>query len=87
MGVGSGTKRVDTEYQKLILAFKSEFNILLDVPFESLKETSSSNIIEGIKRAREGKVNISPGFDGEYGKVKIFSEVEKREAIRQKTLF
>ncbi|MFZ3057620.1 MAG: endonuclease Q family protein [Minisyncoccales bacterium] len=87
LGVGSGTKRVDIEYQKLILAFKSEFNILLDVPFESLKETSSSNIIEGIKRAREGKVNISPGFDGEYGKVKIFSEVEKREAIRQKTLF
>ncbi|MFZ2390317.1 MAG: endonuclease Q family protein [Minisyncoccales bacterium] len=87
LGVGSGTKRVDVEYQKLILTFKSEFNILLDVPFESLKETSSSNIIEGIKRAREGKVNISPGFDGEYGKVKIFSEVEKREAIRQKTLF
>ncbi|MFA5207643.1 MAG: endonuclease Q family protein [Candidatus Paceibacterota bacterium] len=87
LGIGSGTKGVDAEYQKLILAFKSEFNILLDVPLESLKEVISSNIVEGIKRAREGKVNISPGFDGEYGKVKIFSEVEKREAIRQKTLF
>jgi uncharacterized protein (TIGR00375 family) len=87
LGIGSGTKGVDVEYQKLISVFKSEFNILLDVPFESLKEVISSNIVEGIKRAREGKVNILPGFDGEYGKVKIFSEVEKREAIRQKTLF
>ncbi|MFA5169394.1 MAG: endonuclease Q family protein [Candidatus Paceibacterota bacterium] len=87
LGVGAGTKSVDVEYQKLIKAFKSEFNILLDVPFEELKEAAFSTIAEGIIKVREGKVNISPGFDGEYGKVKIFSEVEKREAIRQKTLF
>ena len=87
LGIGPGTKGVDSEYQKLISSFKSEFNILLEVSFEEIKEVVSSNITEGIKRAREGKVNIQPGFDGEYGKVKIFSEVEKREAIRQKTLF
>ncbi|MFZ3054981.1 MAG: endonuclease Q family protein [Minisyncoccales bacterium] len=87
LDVGPGTKSVDAEYQKLIKAFKSEFNILLDVPFNELKEIAFSSIAEGIIKVREGKVNISPGFDGEYGKVKIFSDVEKREAIRQKTLF
>ena len=87
LNVGSGAKSVDVEYQKLIKSFKSEFNILLEVPFEELKEITLSNIAEGIKRSREGKVSILPGFDGEYGKVKLFSEVEKREAIRQKTLF
>lgn len=87
LGVGPGTKGVEAEYDKLIDAFHSEFSILLDVPFEELKEVAFSVVAEGIKRAREGKVNISPGFDGEYGKVKIFSEAEKREAIRQKTLF
>jgi uncharacterized protein (TIGR00375 family) len=87
LDVGSSSKSVDAEYQKLIKSFKSEFNILLNVSFEELKEVTFSNIAEGIKRVREGKVNILPGFDGEYGKVKIFSEVEKREAIRQKTLF
>lgn len=87
LGVGPGTKRVEAEYDKLINAFHSEFSILLDVPFDELKDVAFSAVAEGIKRAREGKVNISPGFDGEYGKVKIFSEAEKREAIRQKTLF
>jgi len=87
LGVGAGSKSVDAEYQKLIKAFHSEFNILLDVSFEELKGIVFSRVAEGIKRTREGKVNISPGFDGEYGKVRIFSEVEKREAIRQKTLF
>ena len=87
LGVGAGSKSVDAEYQKLIEAFHSEFNILLDVPFEELEGVAFGQVVEGIKRVREGKVNISPGFDGEYGKVRIFSEVEKREAIRQKTLF
>ena len=87
LGVGAGSKGVDIEYQKLIKAFHSEFNILLDVAFEELKEVAFGAVAEGIKKVREGKVSISPGFDGEYGKVRIFSEAEKREAIRQKTLF
>jgi len=86
LGVGPGSKAVDTEYQKLIKEFKSEFSILLDVPIEKIGEVVFSQIAEGIEKVREGKVSISPGFDGEYGKVRIFSEVEKREAIRQKTL-
>lgn len=87
LGMGAGTKGVEAEYNKLINSFKSEFDILLEVPFEELKEVAFSQVAEGIRRAREGKVNISPGFDGEYGKVKIFSEAEKKGAIRQKTLF
>jgi PHP family Zn ribbon phosphoesterase len=36
---------------------------------------------------REGKVNIVPGFDGEFGKIKIFEEVERKEIKGQTTLF
>ena len=38
LDVGSSSKKVDVEYQKLIKSFKSEFNILLNVSFEELKE-------------------------------------------------
>jgi uncharacterized protein (TIGR00375 family) len=87
LGVGPGTKAVDKEYQKLIEAFGSEFDILLNVPIDGLKGAVYSRIAEGIERVRAGQVSISPGFDGEYGKVSLFSEVEKRESVRQKTLF
>lgn len=87
LGVGPATKSVDKEYQKLLAAFGSEFDILLDAPIDGLREAAYSRIAEGIDKVRRGEVSISPGFDGEYGKVSIFSEAEKRAAIRQKTLF
>jgi PHP family Zn ribbon phosphoesterase len=36
---------------------------------------------------RAGNVYIVPGYDGEYGKVKIFEEVERKEIKGQKRLF
>ena len=48
-------------------------------------DTQNDTIVEGIKRVREGKVHISPGFDGEYGKIKIFNDDERMNF--QKKLF
>jgi PHP family Zn ribbon phosphoesterase len=36
---------------------------------------------------RAGKVHIAPGFDGEYGKIKISEKVERKEIKGQRTLF
>jgi uncharacterized protein (TIGR00375 family) len=87
LGVLPGAKAVGLEYDKLIKNFGSEFNILLDVPQKDLEKAVSVKIAEGIARMREGKVSISPGYDGVYGKIKIFSEAGKQEKINQKTLF
>ena len=77
------SKRVQIEYENLIKNF-TEFDILLNVNYEQLKTITSPRIVEGIKRVREGNLKITPGFDGEYGKVEIFSKAEKQ---RQKSLF
>ena len=79
IGIGPQTKGVDKQYQILIQKFSNEFNILLDVPFEELSKFTLPRIAEGIKRVRSGKLIIEPGYDGEFGKVKIFQEEEKEE--------
>ncbi len=85
----SFSKIVEKEYQKLIENFSNELKILLEVSLEDLKKIAHPMVVEGIKRVREGKVFIFPGFDGEYGKVSIFEEKkqEKKDEISQETLF
>ena len=86
IGIGPQTKGVEEQYQTLIQKFSNEFNILLDVPLEELDKFTLPKIAEGIKRVRDGKLMIEPGYDGEFGKVKIFHETEKDE-LRQNKLF
>lgn len=87
LGVLSGAKQVEKEYENLIGKFNNEFNILIDVSRGVLESVTLSEIAEGIIRAREGKVYIKPGYDGVYGKIKIFSPEEQKKLSKQDTLF
>ncbi len=91
LGVAKGAKKVNEEYFKLIAAFGSEFDILLDIPIEEIAKTSNHLMAEGIEKMRFGKVNVIPGYDGEYGKIRIFSEEDRKNSekkkIEEKSLF
>ena len=86
-GVVSVTKRVENEYQGLINKFGKEFKILLDIPKNELLRAAKPEVAEAIIRVREGKVKISPGHDGEYGKVEIFTKEERENFSVQSALF
>jgi uncharacterized protein (TIGR00375 family) len=83
--VGVKTKTVKTIYDQAIQEFDNELNILIKAPIDKLSKELGPKITQGIKRNREGNVNIVPGFDGRYGKVKIWEENEKLQV--QKGLF
>ena len=84
---GVGTIQTEKEYKNLIEKFNSEFEVLLNASREDLEEFTLPEIALGIIRAREGKVFIEPGYDGVYGKIRIFSEGEQKKLSKQGTLF
>lgn len=87
LGIGVNSKGVQKEYQELISKIGNEFKILLDATEQELRSATLPKIAQGIIKVRQGKVNIEPGYDGEYGKISIFKEDEKGDAGGQDSLF
>ena len=77
-GVGAASKRVKAAYTELIGKIGSEFGILVDASKSDLERAAVPEIVEGIMRVREGRLHIEPGYDGEYGVVKIFDDAERK---------
>lgn len=85
LSVGVDTQGVRAEYHKIVKGVGGEFAALLDVPLEDLSKVASPRVAEGVKRVREGKVHVLPGYDGVFGKVRIFAEDEPEQ--KQLSLF
>lgn len=86
LGVGPDSVRVEREYHELIKNFGSEFHILLEMEEAELVRALPGPIAKGIVNVRKGNVEILPGYDGEYGKVKVLREEDKR-VEKQLSLF
>ena len=87
LGVGVGAKQVRAEYENLIKKIGNEFHILLSATEDNLQSITFPEIVEGILKVREGKVEIAPGYDGVYGKIKVFSREDQKVSLSQKSLF
>jgi len=76
MGAQVGTGAVREEYFKLCARLGGEFAVLLEVSTEELARHTTARIAEGVRRVREGRVEIKPGYDGTFGEIRIFGETE-----------
>lgn len=75
--VGAGSKTVDLVYQAMLARLGSELSILLDVPEDDIEQVAGPLIAEGIRRMRVGEVDILPGYDGDYGVIKLFNQADR----------
>jgi len=84
---GVSTKTVIDQYLQIIEKLGDELRILLDHPLDDIEHAGSPMLREAISRMRNGRIHVTPGFDGEYGKVKIFGEPEQKVVKGQGLLF
>ncbi len=73
--VNSKSQKVLKEYRRLIDTVGNEMDILLWHDLSFLQKNIPEKIFEYIKMMRDSKLYISPGFDGEYGKVSFLKEI------------
>lgn len=77
LGINTGTKGVNQHYEYLLKQFGNEYRILIDTEPAQIGSASLPIIGAAIERMRVGKLHIDPGYDGEFGTVKIFEEHER----------
>jgi len=86
-GTSPNTKRVLNEYFTLVSELGNEFHILLDAPVPDIERVAGAQIATAIDKMRRGDIHIEPGYDGEYGKVQVFSDTDMKESSNQQALF
>jgi len=79
-GMGRDSKKVQKLFLDIIKQSGNEFKVLLDLSEEELKKIMPTILAEGIIKMRQAKIKLIPGFDGEFGRVEIFSDQQRQAA-------
>jgi DNA helicase-2/ATP-dependent DNA helicase PcrA len=85
-GVGPKTKKVTGFYNKAIEALGPELYILTRAGLDEIETAGVPLLGRAIEKMRQGDLYIEPGYDGEYGKVRLFTKEEKQTLQGEKGL-
>ena len=69
--------KVKVMFDDMCNKFGSEIEVLLRTDIKDLEKSFGEKIAEGVAKVRREDIVIEPGYDGEYGKVKIWKEEEE----------
>ncbi len=87
LGCSSASVKVGKAYQAMLQKLGPEFSILREIPLEEIGGISGRRIADGIGKLRRGEVAWRPGFDGEYGSLRLFARSEVEQLDGQMSLF
>ncbi len=73
LSVMPGSLKVLAKFDEMVEKFNSEIEILLKTKTSDIEKDFGERIASGISRVRKQNIEVSPGFDGEFGKVKIWN--------------
>lgn len=73
------SQKVKDMFNDLCLRFGSELNVLLKTPIKDIEAQVGQRVAEGVEKVRKGNIVILPGFDGQYGIVKIWDDKKTSE--------
>jgi uncharacterized protein (TIGR00375 family) len=85
--VGPKTVKAVQAYRSAVGALGPELRILQMLEPAEIERAGIPLLGEAIRRMRARKIEIIPGFDGEYGKIRIFSAQERARLQGQRPLF
>jgi ATP-dependent DNA helicase UvrD/PcrA len=84
---GPATKRVVNHYEELLRNLGPELGILMEVPLDRIENSGGPLLAEAVRRMRQGMVIRDGGYDGEFGRIRLFSPAEKAALEGQLDLF
>ena len=88
LGVGPNSKKVQRIYHAIVESLGPELDVLRTADIAKIAQSAGQPLVaEGVRRMRNGKVGIAPGYDGEYGRIEVFSDEERSRIEGQSHLF
>ncbi|RJP45834.1 MAG: DNA helicase [Desulfobacteraceae bacterium] len=86
-GCGPKSKKVDQLYTRAIRSLGPELDILQHMPIDRIAAGNIPLLDESVRRMREGRIHIAAGFDGEYGRITLFTPEERDRLMGRQSLF
>jgi DNA helicase-2/ATP-dependent DNA helicase PcrA len=85
--VGVQSKKVKQTYLNLLETLGNELDILHRLEIKTIQSAGIPLLAEAIFRMRDNRISFSPGYDGLYGTVQLFTVREREMLLGQKSLF